>query len=161
MSKIDYFTKFTLTELTKYLNDNFKKEKRNRQHISSEFTFSDVQGYIKRGFLPRYLTEGVKVNIVKYDRYDLKVGKFYQLKEMGLPEDIEMTAAIKQGAVKVPTREEKIEEILASDLTKTKKIVALGDLGLTRTEVLNLKFVDPTLVYDMYRYMFPNLCNNL
>ena len=75
-----------------------------------------------------------------------------------MPEDIEMKAAIKQGAVKVPMREEKTEEILASDLTKTKKIIALGDLGLTRTEVLNLKFVDPTLIYDMYRYMFPNLC---
>lgn len=150
MASINCFTKFNLTELTIYLNANFKKEKRGRQYVSQEFTLSDVQGYIKRGYLPLYLKEDVKINIVHYDRYDLKKSKFYQLKEEVLP--------VSAGAVKILTREEKVEKILSSDKTKANKIIELGDLGLTRTEVLSLKFVDPTYVYDMYRYMFPMLC---
>lgn len=153
MVDLDTYIKFTHTELTKYLNKNFKKQKGGRNHVSPEFTLSDVQGYIKRGYLPLYFKEGVKINIVPYDRYDLKKGKFYQLKEEKLPVDEAMKAAIK-----IPTREERIENILTSDRTKTNKIIELGNMGLTRTEVLNLKFVDPTLVYDMYRYMFPRLC---
>lgn len=39
----------TLTGMTHWLNENFKKQSGN------EFTTSDIQSYIRRGYLPKYL----------------------------------------------------------------------------------------------------------
>ena len=52
--------KFTLTTLTKYLNDNFKKK------TGKDFIISDVQGYIRRGRLPKYLGD-IRIGLVKFD----------------------------------------------------------------------------------------------
>jgi len=41
---------FTLTQLTNFLNEKFGKKK-----SGVPFTVSDVQGYIRRGYLPPYL----------------------------------------------------------------------------------------------------------
>ena len=38
-----------LTQLTKYLADNFKKES------TLNISISDVQGYVRRGHLPEYM----------------------------------------------------------------------------------------------------------
>lgn len=58
---------FNLTTLTEFLNKNFKKK------TGGEFRVSDVQAYIRRGYLPRYLGN---VNIVHLSELP---GKIYKL----------------------------------------------------------------------------------
>lgn len=41
---------FTLTSLTKYLNERYEKKK-----TGKPFTVADVQRYVERGYLPHYL----------------------------------------------------------------------------------------------------------
>lgn len=44
-----------------------------------------------------------------------------------------------------------MDAILDSDLNKGAKIRALMKMGLDRREVLDLEFVDPAYVYDLFR----------
>ena len=173
MVTIDTSTIFNLTELTKYLNENFQKQKEGRSKVLTEFTLSDVGGYINRGYLPAYIKRGYRVNILNCKREDIKAGKLYQL-ELELRIEIDLS---KKSAPKVPRKrhepkvskkkqvvfktsinEEKIAEVLNIDATKKDKIIALANLGATRTEVIKLNFVDRTHVYDIYREKFPELC---
>ena len=39
----------TLTGMVNWLNENFEKQ------TNTNFTISDIQSYIRRGYLPRYL----------------------------------------------------------------------------------------------------------
>lgn len=50
--------KFTLTSLVDHLNRNYHKPD------GKKFTVSDVQGYIKRGYLPSYIDPSHKIEIV-------------------------------------------------------------------------------------------------
>lgn len=45
----------------------------------------------------------------------------------------------------------RVDAILDSDLNKGAKIRALMKMGLDRREVLDLEFVDPAYVYDLFR----------
>lgn len=79
--------KFTLTTLTKFLNENFEKKSIGRTIFSKVFTISDVQGYIKRGVLPFYLKEGVLINIERVECSDIPELKLYRLKEVELDKE--------------------------------------------------------------------------
>lgn len=46
---------------------------------------------------------------------------------------------------------EKQNKILNDSITKKQKIQKLYKIGLSRTEMLNLKFVDPAAIYDFFR----------
>lgn len=46
---------------------------------------------------------------------------------------------------------EKQNKILNESITKKQKIQELYKIGLSRTEMLNLKFVDPAAIYDFFR----------
>lgn len=74
---VDVTSKFTLTALTDYLNQNFKK---NGYKQDDKFSVSDVQGYIKRGYLPSYIKKGYQIQIVKF--LDIPGAKLYKLKEV-------------------------------------------------------------------------------
>jgi hypothetical protein len=50
MSEIDLSQLYNLTTLTEFLNINYKSKK-----TGKPFTTTDVQFYIKRGYLPDYL----------------------------------------------------------------------------------------------------------
>lgn len=63
---------FTLTALTKYLNENYKNKK-----TGELFTVSDVQSYCRRGKLPDYLGE---VYIFKEDKIKPGVNLYYLVK---------------------------------------------------------------------------------
>lgn len=74
---VDVTSKFTLTALTDYLNQNFKK---NGYKQDDSFSVSDVQGYIKRGCLPSYIKKGYQIQIVKC--LAIPGAKLYKLKEV-------------------------------------------------------------------------------
>lgn len=63
---------FTLTALTKYLNENYKNKK-----TGEPFTVSDVQSYCRRGKLPDYLGE---IYIFKEDKIKPGVNLYYLVK---------------------------------------------------------------------------------
>lgn len=48
-------------------------------------------------------------------------------------------------------KQSRVDAILDSDLNKGAKIRALMKMGLDRREVLDLEFVDPAYVYDLFR----------
>ena len=78
--KIDVITKFTLTTLTAWLNDNVVKK--DPKPGKEKFSISDVQGYIKRGCLPSYVKKGYVIRIEKF--MDVPGAKLYKLKEIKL-----------------------------------------------------------------------------
>lgn len=78
--KIDVVSKFTLTTLMEYLNRICKK--RGYKKKEDNFYVPDVQGYIKRGFLPSYVKEGYQIQVVKC--MDVPGAKLYKLKEVKL-----------------------------------------------------------------------------
>lgn len=61
---------YNLTTLTKYLNETYKKKK-----SGVEFRVADVQNYVRRGYLPRYLGNVtiVTLNNLPTKMYKLKV----------------------------------------------------------------------------------------
>lgn len=61
--------KLTLTALTNWLNNNRSKKN------NKPFTISDVQGYIQRGRLPKYLG-GERIELVK----EISCVKLYNVK---------------------------------------------------------------------------------
>jgi len=65
-------TNITLTFLVSYLNENYKKK------TGKKFTISDVQSYIRRGHLPKYLGG----NIIVLNS-EIKCVKLYNLKKNG------------------------------------------------------------------------------
>lgn len=78
--KVDAITKFTLTTLTAWLNDNVVKK--DPKPGKEKFSISDVQGYIKRGYLPSYVKKGYAIRIEKF--MDVPGAKLYKLKEIKL-----------------------------------------------------------------------------
>lgn len=78
--KVDVVTKFTLTTLTAWLNDNV--EKKDAKPGKEKFSVSDVQGYIKRGTLPSYVKKGFSIRIEK--AMDIPGAKLYKLREIKL-----------------------------------------------------------------------------
>lgn len=77
IKRVDVNTKFTLTTLTEYLNQNYKK---NGYKEKDGFSVSDVQGYIKRGYLPSYIQKGYQIQICKC--LDIPGAKVYKLREV-------------------------------------------------------------------------------
>lgn len=65
--------KFTLTSLVDHLNSNYMKPG------AKKFTVSDVQGYIRRGYLPSHLEKGYRINIVCV--IDIPGAKIYELRK--------------------------------------------------------------------------------
>ena len=63
---------FTLTTLAKYLNEHYKKK------TEGEFSISDVQGYVQRGYLPLYL-EDQKIFVQKVEDENFEGLKLYKL----------------------------------------------------------------------------------
>lgn len=63
---------FTLTTLAKHLNEHYKKKS------GGEFSISDVQGYVQRGYLPLYL-EDQKIFIQKVEGEEFEGLKLYKL----------------------------------------------------------------------------------
>lgn len=63
---------YTLTGLRDFLNKGFKGRKVN----GKDFTVSDVQAYIKRGYLPRYLGS---IDIVPFKLETVQGVKLYRL----------------------------------------------------------------------------------
>lgn len=63
---------FTLTTLAEYLNQKYQKK------TGGQFTVSDVQGYIQRGYLPLYL-EDQKVFVERTEVEGVTGVKFYKL----------------------------------------------------------------------------------
>jgi len=78
--KVDGLSKFTLTTLTEWLNENCKKN--GYKEGEEKFSISDVQGYIKRGYLPSYVKKGYQIQIVRF--MDIPGAKIYNLKEVKL-----------------------------------------------------------------------------
>lgn len=78
--RIGNVTKFTLTSLTAWLNDNV--EKKNSKPGKEKFSISDVQGYIRRGYLPAYIKKGYQIRIENI--MDVPGAKLYRLREIKL-----------------------------------------------------------------------------
>lgn len=63
---------FTLTTLAKYLNETYRKRS------GGDFSISDVQGYVQRGYLPLYF-EDQKIFIQKVEDEEFEGLKLYKL----------------------------------------------------------------------------------
>ena len=58
---------YNLTSLTEYLNNTYTKKKSGK-----EFKREDVQAYIRRGYLPKYLGN---INIITLNGFPVKMYK--------------------------------------------------------------------------------------
>lgn len=70
--------RFTLTSLVDHLNARYQKPD------GKKFKVGDVQGYIRRGYLPSYIEPGFKVEIVL--AINIPGAKIYELRYKKLSE---------------------------------------------------------------------------